>query len=141
MRLQHSLQYLKIKPVLAALMPDYTLLLCAPRDRQDQLAVPFGTILYLPAQGGSSTYSVTPFTTQLSLPSLCVVCVSAMPCQNAPLQHPGSFPGVVLVWSRSSRKKFHPLPYLIQALEGLACPRVVQSICAVFPNCSCGHWL
>lgn len=57
MCLQHPFKHLKIKPVLPALMPDYTLSLCTPRDRQKQLAVPFGTILYLPAQEGSSTYT------------------------------------------------------------------------------------
>lgn len=104
MCLQHPFKYLKIKPVLPALMLDYTLLLCTPRDRQDQLAVPFGTILYPPAQDGSSMYSVTPFPAHLYLPPLYMVCVSATPCWNAPLQHPGSSrPGVVLVLSKTSR--------------------------------------
>lgn len=49
-------------------MPDYTLLLCTPRDRQEQLAVPFGTILYPPAQEGSSRY--WSHLAQLSLPLL-----------------------------------------------------------------------
>lgn len=100
MCLQHPFKYLKIKPVLLALMLDYMLLLCTPRDRQDQLAVPF--ILYLAAQEGSST--VPPVTAQLSLPPLCLLCVSSMPCWIAPLQHPGHYcPGVLLVWSKTSR--------------------------------------
>lgn len=50
---------------------------------------------------------VTPCTAFFAPP--CLVSVSAVPCWNAPLQHPGtSCPGVVLVWSktpRSCRKK------------------------------------
>lgn len=107
MCLQHPFKYLKIKPVLPALMPDYTLLLCTPRDRQEQLAVPFGTILYLLLRKEAAGIGHTLHS--FLCPSLSGKCFSRamLECSSAASWHflPWCCPGVVQDPQKLQEKK------------------------------------